>query len=263
MKKIIVLSFLSLVVLSGCTLSDNKFIKMVEELGTYEYLDATLKGNLLIDIPETLVANQVEQELLKKAESISYHINQKSTPKVTYVEGDISLSGSEFEFKSYNDEKESLMYNGTGWYHFNEKPLPVDIDVKTLQKFLHKSLSDPNGYKIEKSKPTINFNGKEFKTTSYEIIFNDKALERIGKELLVDFNSLQIRFFTYKNKPIVIQYQTDLVKKTSYEENIEISLDGQLLFNSINQPNTVAPKPSINKVYQTKEDFLIELLLKN
>lgn len=261
MRKFAILPLAACVFLSGCSFNGNQLDEAIEELVDYSYIDATVKGRAILDIPETLVVSEGEADLLNKARSITYHIEEKSTPKVTYIDADISLSESDFKFQSYTDEKESLMSNGKGWYHFTDNPLPFDLKLNTIHKFISEAMADPEAYEIEKSRPKITFNDKEFNTTSYELVFDKNYLKGLSAEVGVEIRTLKLRFFINKENLLVIQYESELKKNTANEDFIAAGLSGEILFNSINSIETKAPKPHVLKVYTTPADFFIELLL--
>lgn len=261
MRKLAIIPLVACIFLSGCSFGNNQLEETIEDLNDYSYIDATVKGKAILDIPETLVVSEGEAKLLKKARNINYHIQEKSTPKVTYIDADVSFAESNLKFQSYTDEKESLMSNGKGWYHFSENPLPVDLKINTIHKLISKVMENPNSYKVEKSRPKITFNGNEFKTTSYELAFDKDYLKAISVELGAEMQELQLRFFISKENLLVIQYKTQLKKNTANNDFIAMEFSGEILFNSINSNETAAPKPHGLKVYTTPADFFIEMLL--
>lgn len=261
MRKIISLTLASCILLSGCNTTGNSINKITEELANYSYMDATIKGKAVLDVPETLVVSQGEADLLNKAKYVTYHIEEKSTPDVTFIDADISFTNSDLTFQSYSDEKESLMSNGKGWYHFEENPLPLDLKLKSLHKFIRDAMKNSNTYKVSKSRPKIIFNDKEYKTTSYELVFNQEYLKVLSMDLGVKVQTLKLRFFIHRGKLLVTQYDTEFKKNTANGDFIAMGLSGEILFNSINSSETAAPKPTVLKVYTTPADFFIETLL--
>lgn len=255
-----VLLFFTTLFLTGCNLFQD-LEKTVTLLDKSVYSDLTIKGTASIEVPETLIANEVEARVIEQAKNINYHISQKNTPTVNYVDAEISMGGTNYNFKAYTDEKESLMYNGTGWYFFEEKP-NIQLDAFVLTDIIKEAtLLEKDNFATDKQ--NITFNGETVKTKIYQANLSESTLKRLGELNKLDFSEVKLTIFAEKNKPRVIQYETKFSKKSDFGDSIKVSAEGQILISSIDEGTVNPPEPTVNKTYRTIEDFLIELLLKD
>lgn len=242
-------------------LKGNELEKSLEKINTSPNLDITLKGSAALDIPVELVANSYEAELIKNAKDITYHLQQKSTPKVTYLDADISLGNSNFLFKSYADDREALMFNGSGWYHSEDNKNISELNIQKAARKVLESISGGKQNSIKKSKATINYNGEALKTNLYTINLGDDSLKEIGNSFKLEIEKMDLMVFIEGETPKVIQYSIVLKKGTEFGQPISGNLEGQLLFDSIGKNIVEPPTPDVSKSYRTFEDFMIELLL--
>lgn len=259
MKKIALLA-LTVLLLSGCSLFEN-VEKSISLLDNSIKSDMTIKGTASIEVPDTLIASDMEKQVIEQAKDIKYHISQKNTSSVNYIDADIVMGGNQYNFKSYTDDKESLMYNGTGWYFFEEKP-NLNIDAFVLTNIIKDAVFLEKGnFKTGKQKITLN--EEKLNTKIFQTSLGENSLEALGNKNGLNFSKVDLTVFSESNKPRVIQYSADFSKPSEFGDSIKVKTEGQILISSINEGDIETPKPEISKSYRTLEDFLIELLLKD
>ena len=264
MKKITLSILLLSLLLVGCQSKEKALQESMSPLKDIEYFDTTIKGEASIYIPDELLASPFEKEIANKAQAITYHIDHKTTDKLSEVKGDIVLGDSPFSFNTISNNDETLAFNGKGWFLFEDNPIKQNYSIDALHNFLNSITSNPELYSLEQSKQEIEFNEQKYTTDMIVLSFNKEGLSTISKQLGEDKNieNMKLIVFLYNDKPLVIQYNTKINITTAYNKDITAQLKGNILYNEINNPNTAVKKPEIGKRYDKKEDFLLDLLLK-
>lgn len=247
--------------IAGIMLFNNHYSKELSEFKEKEF-QSSLNGEISFEIPQELLANEAESILLKESNQIKFSIKEKDTKEINHMSIDATYNGKDYSYQSFSNEKTALLFNGTGWFSYEKKPVLTEV---TISQIIRETLDNTSDFKNKFSKETIVFNNQELKTFTNEITLSDKAVSNIFNKYglrIIETNKKEpsIKIYSINKNSHIVEFDISLEKETAYKESIVFNIKGSLYVDSTKKPDI--QKPNISQAYDNDADFILDLILK-
>lgn len=265
MKKGLWMIAAGMLFLSGCSPFDQKkeLMNSLEKTFSSPYYEVTHKGYMQVDYPDSLLANSEEKAFIESIDKVDYHVQTMSSKGIKDSEIKLTLDSSDFYLRMLQDEKESLLGNGKGWYLFDNEKVNQYLDSEAMKTLVLKILKEND---IEKEKNVmIEIDGKVTGTTRYSVTLDgEKRFSLSGRFENLSTKKGEMTFYMGKDGLLAaMQYELFFEGSNGYNKDLTImNIAGSSLYKRVGDDSIAIQKPKIDLRYDNESDFLIDMILK-